>query len=351
MPVHNGARFLREAIDSVLAQTFRDLELLVVDDDSSDDSVAIARQYADARVRVLSGHGRHGLAGTLNVGLNAAAGRYVARLDQDDVAHLDRIDKQVAFLNRRPDVALVGSLARLVDEAARDIGTVRRPLSPAGIRWYSLVENPLIHSSVMFRLDVARGLGGYDATLAYAEDFDLWSRILERHAVENLDDYLVSYRRWPSSMMSTVEENAGHPRRQQLRAIMATLIKRRVDAELGEPLCSDSDAALLAMFTLGVARERSTEFLELLTRLRLRFEDKWRDAAATPDYWQTVADQYDAIAFRMNPPSRLAAAGVYCHAGVHAPKAAWRLSWPRVAAMVTIGKQGRQWVAGRWATK
>ncbi len=351
MPVHNGARFLRPAIDSVLAQTFRDFELLVVDDDSSDESVAIARHYSDARVRSLSGHGRHGLSGTLNIGLNAATGQYLARLDHDDVAHPDRIARQVAFLDRRPDVALVGSLARLVDEDTRDIGTVKRPLSAVGIRWYSLVENPLIHSSVMFRLDVARGLGGYDASLAYAEDFDLWSRILERHAVENLDEHLVSYRRWSSSKMSAVEEDADNPRRQQLHGIMAALIKRRVDAELGEPLCSDGDAALLSMFTLGVTGARRREFLELLTRLRSRFENKWRDAVATPDYWRTVADQYDATAFRLSPPSRLAAAGVYWHACVHAPKAASRLSWTRAAAMLTLGKRGRQRAASAWAAK
>jgi glycosyltransferase involved in cell wall biosynthesis len=85
MPVHNGARFLRPAIESVLAQAFSDLELLVVDDDSTDDSVAITRSYSDARVRCLTGHGRKGLPGTLNLGLHAAVGQYVARLDHDDV--------------------------------------------------------------------------------------------------------------------------------------------------------------------------------------------------------------------------------------------------------------------------
>src|SRR5688572_18005648 len=127
MPVHNGAKFLRPAIDSILAQTYRDFELFVIDDDSTDDSVAIAKSYADPRIRIFDGHGRHGLPGTLNIGLRAAAGEFVARLDQDDVARPDRIEKQVAWLERRPEVMLVGSLARLIDENGRAAGTVHRP--------------------------------------------------------------------------------------------------------------------------------------------------------------------------------------------------------------------------------
>jgi hypothetical protein len=239
-------------------------------------------------------------------------------------------------------VALVGSLARLIDETGRDLGVVRRPLSAIGIRWYSMLENPLVHSTVMFRLDVARRLGGYDASLVYAEDYDLWGRMLEAGIVENLAECLVDYRRWSASMMSAVELDAASPRQQLLHQIMAALIRKRITAELGEPSGTDAQSALLATFTLGVRREQWREFVALLAGLRARFEARWPDALQDREYWRAVADQYDAIAFRMTPPSRAAAAGVYMHACTEAPHAAPLLPWSRAMALVVLGKRGRQ---------
>jgi glycosyltransferase involved in cell wall biosynthesis len=344
MPVHNGARFLRPAIDSILAQSFRDLELFVIDDDSSDDSVTIARSYGDPRLRIFSGHGRHGLPGTLNIGLRAASGEFIARLDQDDVAHADRVEKQLAWLERRPDVALVGSLARLIDESGRPSGTVRRPTSEIGVRWYSLVENPLIHSTAMFRRDPVLALGGYDDSLPLAEDYDLWGRILKTHAAENMPEYLIDYRRVSSSMMTTVESEAAGPKQKQLQEIMARLIAKRLHDELGS--ASAEDALLLSRFTFGVDGAELSAFLDVLTRLRGGFESKWRQAANDRDYWRTLAWQYDAIAFRLRPPSRRGALRVYMHACTATPRAAGHLSWTRAMALLVLGKSGRQRASG-----
>jgi hypothetical protein len=266
----------------------------------------------------------------------------VARLDQDDLARADRIATQVAYLDDQPSVALLGSPARLINEQSRVIGAVRRPLSPLAIRWYSLLENPLIHSSVMFRLAAAMDLGGYDASLAYAEDYDLWRRLLDRYQVTNLSEPLVDYRRWSSSMMSSVEEDAASPGRARLHQIMAMLVGKRIDGELGEPRCSELQAELLSTFTLGVPRDRRREFLDLLTSLRRRFERKWPNAPADSEYRRALADQYDAIAYRMQPSSRTAAIAVYWHACLHAPVAAASMSWGRAAALVALGRHGRQ---------
>jgi Glycosyl transferase family 2 len=339
MPVHNGARFLRQAIDSVLSQTYRDLELLVVDDGSTDDSVAIAGSVGDPRLRCLSGHGHRGLVRTLNTGLRAATGDYVARLDADDVARPDRIEKQVALLDRDPAVALVGSLARLIDERGAATGIVRRPVSALAIRWYALLENPLIHSAAMFRREVVAALGGYDESLPLAEDLDLWGRMLQQHGVANIAEPLIDYRRWSSSVMSKVEADTHSERAHRLRSIMTSLIKRHITNELGD--CTDSDATLLAGFTLGVAADRRREFLDLFTAMRRRFEAKWPSALADPDYWRTVADQYDAMAFRMSPPSRPAAVDVYLHAINHAPKTISHLPWMKALALIALGKSGR----------
>jgi glycosyltransferase involved in cell wall biosynthesis len=342
MPVHNGARFMRTAIDSILAQTFRDFELLIIDDDSSDDTVSIARGVKDARVRCLTGHGRRGLAGSLNIGLEAAGGIYIARLDHDDVARADRLATQVAVLDARDDVALVGSQATLIDEHGRRLGVVNRPLSRIGIRWFALVDNPLIHSSVVFRADVGRALGGYDAGLTWIEDYEFWGRMLRDHVIENVSERLIAYRQSAASMMGRVEGDAQGDRRRQLLGIMTTLIGRHVKAELGGEW-GHSEAALLARFVLGIEPGQRDEFLTLFARLRRDFEAKW-GAAATgePDYWQTMASQYDAIAYRMTPPSRLAAAGVYAHACRMAPRAAVRLPWMRALALLAAGKHGRR---------
>lgn len=344
MPVHNGAQFLRPAIESVLAQTHRDLELFVIDDDSTDGSVAIAQGFTDPRLRSFAGHGRRGLPGTLNIGLQAATGEFVARLDQDDVAHPDRLEKQIAWLERRRDVVLVGSLARLIDEHGHVTGSVRRPISENGVRWYSFVENPLIHSTACFRRDAVMALGGYDASLPLAEDFDLWGRILRAHAVENMPEALIDYRRVSSSMMTTVEADTAGPRQQQLQEIMTRLIARRIADELGD--AAAEDAALLASFTFGVSASRLEDFLELLTRLRASYEAKRPQAIGDHDYWRTIAWQYDAIAFRMRPPARSAAARIYLHACTTAPRAAGQVSWPRAIALMTLGKRGRQRAAG-----
>jgi glycosyltransferase involved in cell wall biosynthesis len=341
MPVYNGARFLRQAIDSVLSQSFHDLELLVVDDGSTDDSVAIANAVADPRLRCVAAPGHRGLVGTLNIGLRAATGEYVARLDADDVARPDRIAKQAALLDREPKVAVVGSLARLIDDRGAAGGIVRRPVSAVAIRWYALLENPLIHSAAMFRRDVVSALGGYDESLPLAEDYDLWGRILPHHAIANIDECLIDYRRWSASVMAKVEADARGDRGGRLQAIMAALVKRHVNNELGSGSCNDEEAALLAGFTFGVAADRRRAFLDRFTAIRRRFEAKWPAALTDGDYWRTLADQYDAIAFRMSTPSRPAACDVYLHAINHAPRTIAHLPWMKALALIALGKAGR----------
>ena len=337
---------MRTAIDSILAQTFRDFELLIIDDDSTDDTVSIARGVKDARVRCVTGHGRRGLAVSLNIGLEAAAGIYIARLDHDDVARADRLATQVAVLDARSDVALVGSQATLIDEHGRRRGVVNRPLSRIGIRWFALVDNPLIHSSVVFRADIARALGGYDTGFSLIEDYEFWGRILREHVIENVSERLIAYRQSASSMMGRVEGDAEGDRKRELLDIMTALIGRQVRSEL-DGGWSGADAGLLARFVLGIERGQRDEFLALFARLRRDFEAKW-GAAATgePDYWQTLAGQYDAIAYRMTPPSRLAAAGVYAHACRTAPRAAVRLPWVRALALLAAGKHRRRHAGG-----
>jgi glycosyltransferase involved in cell wall biosynthesis len=202
MPVRNAERFVRAAIASILAQTWSDFELVIVDDGSTDGTAGVIASFADGRIRVISNQSTEGLARALNRGLTAAQAPLVARLDGDDIAHPKRLGTQLAFLRANPAVVLLGAQVRVLDERGRASNPPgwRRALTHDGIRFQSLFDNPFIHSSVVFRRDVIRDdLGGYDPAFASGEDFDLWSRVAARYEVRNLPQKLVDFRVHPAS--------------------------------------------------------------------------------------------------------------------------------------------------------
>ena len=340
MPVHNGERFIGRAIDSVLAQTFTDFELLIIDDASADATAGTIRGYGDARVRYVANDSHQGLAASLNIGLRHANGAYLARLDHDDVSRSDRLAAQVAVLDARPETALVGSIARLIDEADRARGVVWRPLSNLAIRWHCLLENPFIHSATMFRTDCAVAAGGYRDDLPFAEDFDLWGRIMKTHDACNLDAPLIDYRQRSGSIMAAIER---HPstRTSVLRRSMAQVIRRHIEQVLQFAI-GDEDADLLAGLTVGLAPDELDRFLTLFEALRARFERKWPDAARSDDYWRAIARALDAIAYRLTPPSRRRAIQIYLRALRHEPRLAAHLSWSRFAAAAVLGSPARR---------
>jgi hypothetical protein len=342
MPVLNGAAFLRAAIESILGQTHTDLELLLVDDGSTDDSVGIAESIGDSRIIIIRNERTRGLPAALNIGLRRALGTFVARLDQDDVAWPGRIERQAAVLRREPTLALLGSQARLIDDGGATLGSVRRCLDAASIRWYCLFDNPFIHSSVMFRRrEVFGELGGYDESLPYAEDWDLWSRVMQRHHVRNLPDVLLDYRTWHSSMMGAIESTPGHPRRAIFHDAIRGVLARHLRATLGPDAASDEDVERMTQFILGVPADQVNQFLSQFDRLLRRFEARDPEAVHTDDFQRMVARQFDAVAYRVRPPSRRAALRVYGAAIARGPAVARRLSWARMAATAVFGPSGR----------
>ncbi len=201
LATYNDEPFLGAAIDSVLAQTFSDFELLVVIDASTDRSRDIVESYRDAHVRLLVNETNIGLAASLNRGLAIIASDYVARLDGNDLCFPERLARQAAYLDAHPEVAVVGSQATLIDVAGRSIGKLRRPVTDLGMRWHRIFGSPLIHSSVMFRRTIVwDALGGYDGRFRFGEDFELWNRLAKEHAMRNLPEALVAYRDDPCSI-------------------------------------------------------------------------------------------------------------------------------------------------------
>ncbi|MBP1691214.1 MAG: glycosyltransferase [Bacteroidetes bacterium] len=206
MSTHNDSAYLPLAMESILQQTFKDFECIIVDDASTDATAGILERYTDARLRIIR-HGQNmGLTRSLNEALALSRGVYVARMDGDDIALPDRFQKQVAFLDRNPDVGLVGTAFMYIDGQNTVTGTEPVFVSDAEIRSRLLKHNCFGHGTVMIRLAVVRALGGYDESFPFAQDYDLWLRIAERTAVANLADRLYCWRRTAGTISSRHEE-------------------------------------------------------------------------------------------------------------------------------------------------
>lgn len=201
MPIYNGAADLGKALDSVLSQTFRDFEVIAINDGSKDDSAGLLNAVDDPRVRVIH-QDNMGLAATLNRGLSMARGALIARQDQDDLSHPERFARQVAFLQSNPECVLLGTAAEIwigdePTDRAHD-----HPTEHALLVFDLLFNNPFVHSSVMMRRDAVLALGGYatDKDRQPPEDYELWSRLARHGRVANLPERLVVYREVPHSM-------------------------------------------------------------------------------------------------------------------------------------------------------
>jgi glycosyltransferase involved in cell wall biosynthesis len=190
MSVWNGAPWVGAAVESVLGQTAGDLELIVIDDDSTDATPGILEAFRDPRLLV-ERRARGGLTSALTRALRLARAPLVARLDSDDLALPERLERQLAYLSAHPDVGLVGTAAREVDATGCDVAIVRPPVDDAGIRRALIRRNPFVHSSVVMRRVAVEQAGGYDEAFPVAQDYDLWMRMSRVTRMANLAEPLV----------------------------------------------------------------------------------------------------------------------------------------------------------------
>jgi len=194
MSVHNDERFVSEAIASVLGSSFAGLEFLVTDDGSTDGTPAILSQFNDERLTVIQHSKNQGLTSSLIGAIAQSRGRYIARMDSDDVSLPSRFERQVAFLEEHPDYGLVGCRYVLIDEEGHDLTKIDLPEANAEINAQLLSTNPFCHGATMFRRSVIDEVGSYRREFRYAQDYDLWLRITERFNAHNLPDYLYKWR-------------------------------------------------------------------------------------------------------------------------------------------------------------
>lgn len=201
LPVYNGEKYLREAITSILDQTFSDFELIIINDGSKDRSSDRIGEFKDPRI-VYVEQENAGLASTLNRGIAMARGKYIARQDQDDISLPERLAKQVAFLEAHPHCGLVGTWAEIFSETESGVRYHRHPTDFFDLRLHLHFRNPFVHSSVMMRKDVVVPVGCYATAKDRQppEDYELWSRIARVSHVANIGDVLLRYREVTSSM-------------------------------------------------------------------------------------------------------------------------------------------------------
>lgn len=196
MPLYNGEKYVVEAVESILNQTFRDFELLVMDDGSTDDSLNLLKPCAirDSRLRLIP-RGHRGLGATQHELVELARGEYIAHMDSDDVAFPNRFELQLAFLRENPDVVCVGAASQLIDRVGRYLTTVTPPQTDEEIQALILGGHGAItHSTAMMRRASLRSIGGYDKSFDTAEDLDLWLRLGEVGKLANLREVLLKYR-------------------------------------------------------------------------------------------------------------------------------------------------------------
>jgi len=205
MAVHNGERYLRAAIDSVLSQSFTDFELIVVDDVSTDATPSILDAYADERMRRLRTECNLRAAGARNYGISVARGRYLAIQDADDVSYPGRLAAQVDALEADSQVGVLGSAYAVIDGNGAVLRSVQAPMTDTEVRWRALFGNPFCQSTIMLRREVIPGGQPlYDESPGVAnvfvEDYDAWTRLLRVTKGANLADELVAYRAHEANM-------------------------------------------------------------------------------------------------------------------------------------------------------
>lgn len=199
MAVYNGEKYIAEAIESVLDQTYKNFELIIANDGSTDETVSIVKRYQDERIRLINNSKNSGLANIRNLALKYSKGKYIAILDSDDIALPNRLEEQVAFMEAHPDFGLLGSWYQCIDAEGRILNkTEKYPASWEDIPAILLFHNYFGQSAVMLRKSCIEDIL-YRPEFPPAEDYDLWARISQRCKVWNLQKVLIHYRIHQSS--------------------------------------------------------------------------------------------------------------------------------------------------------
>lgn len=209
MTVYNEEKYVKEAIISILNQSFTNFEFLIINDGSIDQSLNIITKFSDKRIKIINQE-NIGLAKSLNYGITLSKGKFIARQDADDISHPERLEKQIQLFHQNDELGLVGTNSIIMTEEKMECHRTKFPTSNKQLKKIlrsKNFENPFIHGSVVFRKNIALNVGMYREYFKQSQDLDLWLRMSEISDVENLPDYLYSWRLRNNSITLLKSEN------------------------------------------------------------------------------------------------------------------------------------------------
>jgi glycosyltransferase involved in cell wall biosynthesis len=229
MPVYNAERFLKQAIQSLLAQTFTDFELLIINDGSTDKSVSIIESFHDKRIRLVHNEKNSGVIDTLNKGITLATGKYIARMDADDYSLPSRFEKQVNYLEQHKDIAVLGTCIMQVNADGEELGAWNddfQNTNPQQIFKTVAKTNCIAHPTVMMRTEIVRCYA-YSKEQKGSEDWDLWMRLVsDRHRIDKLPEILLKYRLHAASV--TAIHNREISTEKKINRVRVNFLKERI---------------------------------------------------------------------------------------------------------------------------
>ncbi len=257
MPAYNAEKYIGEAIESILNQSFADFELLVINDGSTDKTEEIILSFEDKRIHYIKNDTNLKLIATLNKGIDLATGKYIARMDADDVCQPKRFAKQIDFLEKHPDYALCGSWAYLINNKGEKTKRIKYINEDELLRISLLFSCPIIHPTVMIRTDILKQFK-YNPSALHTEDLDLWLRITNSGLkIANLPEFLFKYR-WHDSNISIANEDFQTAKKFEL-------LKPSIEDFLGRKM-SDEELELhkfsFQLYHLGNKRNFSINLIE-----------------------------------------------------------------------------------------
>jgi glycosyltransferase involved in cell wall biosynthesis len=193
IPVHNGEEYIKEAIDSCLNQTYENIEIIVVDDKSTDNTLQILQEYGD-KITVIPVEKQNGLGNVLNIGIRASKGQYIARMDADDVMYPSRISKQVEYMQEHPNCVAVGGQIDIIDENGKVVDYRKYAIEDKEIKRNRFLHQPFAHPAVMLRKSALEDVGLYPEDMWKVEDVKLFFLLSQKGEFHNLEDTVLKYR-------------------------------------------------------------------------------------------------------------------------------------------------------------
>ena len=263
MPVYNAELYLKDAIESVLAQSYKNFIFMIINDGSTDQTEKIILEYKDERIQYISNEENLGIVKTLNKGIALSYTKYIARMDADDICAPERLQQQINVMEQDSQIALLGTWAELIDEQEKYVGKLTPYTNDKSIRTALLFSNIFVHSSVMIRRHILEmNDWRYDEHHKAVEDYGLWIKISNKYKVQILPEMLLKYRLNTNGIMSNENKNVMEMLKNRSVIYKELLVEKKI-------VISDNDILDYTVFVNGYDRLINIEcIIKLLVEIR-----------------------------------------------------------------------------------